>query len=62
MLSTASVQLSVYLSPSIFDYAVKFCLYADHAAVSATPVYVRTYVGNIRCVYLPPLGMDNYFP
>ena len=33
-------QLSVYLSPSIYEYAVNFCLYADHAAVSA--IYVRT--------------------
>ena len=34
------VQLSVYISPSIYEYAVKFCFYADHAAVTA--IYVRT--------------------
>ena len=34
------VQLSVYISASIHEYAVKFCFYSDHAAVTA--IYVRT--------------------
>ena len=48
-------QLSVYLSP-IYEYAIKFCFYADHAAVSA--IYVRAVsctVQHTLCV--PPLRM-----
>ena len=33
-------QPSVYLFTSIYEYAVKFCFYDDHAPLSA--IYVRT--------------------
>ena len=35
---------AVYLSPSTYEYAVKFCFYADHAAVIDIGLYVRTEV------------------
>ena len=66
MLSTASVQLSVYLSPSIYEYAVKFCFDADHAAVLLIIIVTYEqrcpvpYIQHTLCVL--PLCMDNYYP